>query len=121
MSQLSDSYLSEIEKTEIQRFNENKVLKEAIRKVMLEPLYLQGTLVKEGSVQGLNDPTRNFVLTPVFNMLLTKREMWDTERIGQWTLTCAQAIQMIEQGFGNLEKYAVIKSNGGDKAQVSAV
>jgi hypothetical protein len=115
----AENYLSDIEKAEIKRFNENKVLKEAVRKVMLEPLYLHGTLAKGGGgVEDINTPSRNFVLTPVFNMLLGKREMWDAEKIGQWTLAAAQAIQMVEQGFGTLEKLSDVKA-GVDKSEVT--
>ena len=95
------SYLSELEINKIKAFNEDNVLKEAIRKVMLEPLYNHGVMRPEGT----NDPTINFVLTPVFNMLMGKREMWSDEQVGQFTKASAMAIQLIEQGFGGLDKF----------------
>lgn len=96
-----ETYLSDLEKNKIIAFNEDKVLKNAIYKVMLEPLYNHGVLRPEGIV----DPTRNFALTQAFNMLLQKREMWDLEKLGAVNLANAMAIQMIEQGFGELEKF----------------
>lgn len=97
-------YLSEIEQDKIKRFNEDKVLKEALRKVFLSPLYQQGVMTPAGLVEG-NSPARNFALTPAFHMLLQKREMWDIEKLGMVTLSNAMAIQLIEQGFGELEKF----------------
>lgn len=94
------NYLTDIEKQKIEAFNSDLVLKNAIRKVMLEPLYNHGVL---GATED-SDPTRNFALTPAFNMLLQKREVWDVEKLGYITMANAMAIQMLEQGFGELEK-----------------
>lgn len=95
-----EEYLTKIEQDKIKVFNEDKVLKGALRKVFLDPIFNQGVLN-----QGKVDPTRNFALTPAFNMLLQKRETWDFEKIGLNTMAAAMAIQMLEQGFGELEKY----------------
>jgi len=97
-----EEYLAKVEIDKIKSFNEDKVLKEALRKVFLEPIYQHGVLTK-----GEIDPTRNFALTPAFSMLLTKREMWDFEKLGLHTMASAMAIQMIEQGFGSLDKFKI--------------
>lgn len=96
----AEKYLTDIEKEKIITFNSDVVLKNAIRKVMLDPLYNQGVL----GAQEEHDPARNFALTPAFNMLLQKREMWDVEKLGYITMANAMAVQMVEQGFGDLEK-----------------
>lgn len=96
-----ETYLSKLEQDKIKIFNEDRVLKEALRKVLLEPLYNHGVMRPDGE----NDPTRNFVLTPVFNMLLGKRETWSNEQIGEFTRASAMAIQFLEQGFGELDKF----------------
>jgi len=93
------TYLTELEIAKIQAFNEDVVLKNAIRKVLLEPLYNHGVLGADAE----HDPTKNFALTPAFNMLMQKREMWDMEKLGMFTMANAMAIQMLEQGFGALE------------------
>jgi hypothetical protein len=94
------SYLSDLEKQKIKAFNEDTVLKNAVRKVMLEPLYNQGVLGSEKE----HDPTINFALTDAFKMLLGQREMWDMQKLGAITMANARAIQLVEQGFGELEK-----------------
>lgn len=93
------NYLTDIEKQKIEAFNADTVLKNAVRKVMLEPLHNHGVMGAEAEY----DPTKNFALTDAFNMLLQKREMWDFEKLGMATLANARAIQLIEQGFGQLE------------------
>jgi hypothetical protein len=96
----TEDYLTSIEIDKIKAFNEDKVLKSAIRKVMLAPLYQHGRIE-----QGEHDPTVNFALTPAFNMLLQRREMWDFEKLGMFNMAAAQAIQFLEQGFGELDKF----------------
>jgi hypothetical protein len=98
----SEKYLSEQEIDKLKTFNQDTVLKNAIRKVLLEPIYGQGVLE-----QGDSSPARNFALTQSFNMLMQKREMWDLEKIGFDVMTSAKAIQYIEQGFGEVEKYQI--------------
>lgn len=96
---MSSTYLTDLEKNKIKAFNEDTILKNAVRKVFLEPLYKQGVL----SAEKEHDPTLNFALTDAFNMLLQKRELWDMEKLGFVTLANARAVQLVEQGFGNLE------------------
>lgn len=93
------TYLTDLEKSKIKAFNEDTVLKNAVRKVMLEPLYNHGVLTAEDE----HNPIQNFALTDAFNMLLQKRDMWDMERLGFVTLANARAVQLVEQGFGQLE------------------
>ena len=104
-----EEYLTKIEIDQLKAFNENVVLKNAIKKVLLDPIYNQGVL-KEGLI-----PSRNFALTQAFNMLLQKRETWDYEKIGIDTMTNAKAIQLVEQGFGELEKFKVEKKEKSKK------
>lgn len=97
----AENYLSDLEKKAVERFNSDIVMKNAVKKVLLEPVYLQGTL----SPGAEPTPSKNFMLTPVFNMLMGKRENWDNEKLGEWTRANAMAIQFIEGGFGELEKF----------------
>lgn len=96
----AEKYLTDLEKEKIKTFNQDTVLKNAVRKVILEPLYKQGVLGADKE----HEPNINFALTDAFNMLLQKREMWDMEKLGFVTLANARAIQLIEQGLGELEK-----------------
>lgn len=100
----TSEYLTKVQIDKIKAFNEDKDLKNAIYKVLLVPLYQHGRME-----QGEHNATKNFVLTPVFNMLLGKREMWEPEKIGNFTLASAMAIQFVEQGFGELDKFTVEK------------
>jgi len=100
----TQDYLTKVQIDKIKAFNEDKVLKNAIYKVLLAPLYQHGRME-----QGEHDATKNFALTPAFNMLLQKREMWNLETLGQHTLASAMAIQFLEQGFGELDKFTVEK------------
>lgn len=111
-----EDYLSEIEKSKIETFNNDIVLKNAVRKVLLDPLYHQGVLAGDGI-----DPTQNFALTPAFHMLLQKREMWDLEKLGAVNLANALAIQMIEQGFGALEGLNGVKASESPKKKNPAL
>lgn len=104
-----ETYLLPAQIDKLKIFNEDKLLKDAVRKVMLEPLYQHGVMNQEEA-----DATRNFVLTPVFNMLLGKREVWSNEQIGEFTRASAMAIQFVEQGFGELDKFKSVSVSAGE-------
>ena len=110
-------YLSDLEISKIKSFNEDEVLKNALRKVFLSPLYNQGVLSPKGELDETN-PTQNFALTSAFHMLLQKREMWDLEKLGAINLANAMAIQMVEQGFGECEKYQNTPKKGEESEEV---
>ena len=96
-----EDYLLPIQVEKLKAFNKDPMLKDALYKVFLAPLYLQGVMIKG---KEFNAPT-NFALTPAFDMILKRRETWDNEKLGEWVKVQAQAIQFVEQGFGELEKF----------------
>jgi hypothetical protein len=93
---LSD-FLNEIEKAELSRFTENKVLFNAVKKVVLSCVYFDGTLQKTG----IPEPQKNFILAIASGSLgqLTR------EQLGEKVEASLAGVQLIEQGFKELEKF----------------
>ena len=95
-------YLNQVEKDVIANFLENKMLFEAVRKVLLSGIYLDGTL-HEG--RGA-DPLKNFILATMTTQ--TAQVLPQLER-GAKLDAIINAISMIETGFRNLEKLKAVK------------
>lgn len=88
-------FLSDNEKAAIIMFNESDVMKEAVRKVLLEALY-SGSLEKGQKA----DPLQNIALVFVSQNL----DKPDTE-IGANLRALYHGINYLEIGFNNLAKY----------------
>lgn len=99
-------YLSDIERAEIIKFNENIVLLNAVRKVLLESIYNNGTLRKSVPPE----PTRNAALGLAI-MAVNGNDISD-EKLGQDLRGMAQGIALVEQGLAQLAK---IKSKQKDE------
>lgn len=87
------SYLSELEKESIIKFNENPIMKEAVRKVVLSVLYKQGTLSKKED----SEPTKNFAL-----MLAAQGK--SDEEVGASVKIIWAGINLLEGAFQELLK-----------------
>ena len=90
-----DSILNELERTEVAQFVANKTLLEAVKKVLLIPIYHSGVL-KAGEAP---DFTRNFMLS------ITNRREQSDEQIGQQARAVAEAVAMLDAGLSYLEIY----------------
>lgn len=96
---MKKAYLSEIENVEIQKFNENIVMREAVRKVLLEGIYYQGKLMPDKPAE----MTKNFALELSGLGVLT----YTDEQIGQDLRGTVSAIRYLEAGFQELAKIKV--------------
>lgn len=90
-------YLSEEEKKKIMRFNMDKVLSEAVRKVLLAGIYSHGVLTAGAEL----DPTKNAAYT------LASRSMTypiTDEVLGQHIKAQWAGINALQNGFEELSK-----------------
>jgi len=90
-------YLSEAEKSQIQGFLENKVLVEAVRKVLLSGVYVDGIMQPDKP----SDPLKNFILGTMTTPLMINAPMQEK---GMTLTSIINAVSMVESGFINLEK-----------------
>src|SRR3990167_11050265 len=93
--QFVDSILDEQEQTWIREFVRNHVLFEAVRKILLIPVYHSGVL-KKGEKP---DMTRNFMLS------ITNRREQTNEELGKQARAVAEAVALLDAGFSYLEMY----------------
>ena len=103
-------YLNEIERNEPAKLNENLVLLNAIKKVLLAYVYYEGVLTP-GEYAG--DSLKNFVLQKAA-IALQAKEITD-ESLGASLRADTQALRLVELGFQEIEKYKQIKPMAGDK------
>ena len=98
-----NEYLSEIEKSALDRFVSDETMREAVKKVILSGVYDDGVL-REGKP---SDPLKNFMLayftSPQGSLLPAEEKGYRLEAI-------LNAISMVETGFKNLDKYKSVKS-----------
>jgi len=90
-------YLNDTEKSLIQNFLDNTVLKEAVRKVILSGVYSDGTL-KQGIPA---DPSKNFILG---SMTIKERVLLPDAEFGSHLRSIINGIGLVESGFTQLEK-----------------
>lgn len=95
MNDYIKSFLSEVEIDAIITFNQNPILREAIRKVILCELYKNGTLTKGNPAHAL----RNFAFT-----LASKKGQFTNEQIGADLRALWEGINMVESGFEQLAR-----------------
>ena len=92
-----DAVLSNEEKTQIKRFIENETMMNAVKKVLLFPIYYNGAL-EAGKDP---DPTRNSLLT----LMGTSRNL-PNEHLGGVLRAQMEGITYLENGFKTLEDYS---------------
>lgn len=91
-------YLSDLEKEKVHRFNEDTVLKEAVRKVLLAGIYMNGTLKKGAKANPLHNWALSFgATTPGVT----------DEQLGQNLRAHAWAVNSIESAFNKLGEIKV--------------
>lgn len=94
---MESEYLNEIEKEKITTLLGDVVLKEALRKVFLKRIYDDGIL-KAGVAA---KPYENFAL----NVYKNTEEMYSDEELGRVTKVRRLAIELVQTGFEELERY----------------
>ncbi len=94
-------YLSDIERAKIETFMADKVMVEAVKKVLLSGIYYNGTL-KPGEKA---DPLKNFALALAFDPMIP------AQKVGEDLKASAQGISLLEQGFRKLGE--VVEAKGG--------
>lgn len=91
-------FLSDQEKAKIVQFNEDEVMKEAVRKVMLKAMYTQGTLRKDMESNPLNNGALNLAFAA-----LRGNDISDAN-LGADLRGLASGINLLESGFAELER-----------------
>jgi hypothetical protein len=84
--------LSELERDKVVQFNEDKIMTQAVKKVLLHAVYNSGVLRQGGDV----DPTQNFVLGLANNQTLTNEVLGQEVRAAYW------GVATVKQGFDKL-------------------
>lgn len=92
--------LNDIEKSKIIAFNNDPVMKEAVKKILLAGLYENGTLKPGESA----DPLKNFALTRVFKSYITGIPVTN-EELGADLRASAVGIKLLEGGFDEIAKF----------------
>lgn len=90
-------YLTDIEIKKIEVFNSDKILVEAVKKVLLQHIYSQGVITKGKS----HNPLKNRALVLVGGDI-------SNEELGSQLRSLWEGVNALETGFTDLEK---IKSN----------
>ena len=91
--------LSDAEIQQLQAFNANPLMKEAVRKVLLMPIYYQGTL------QGGQPPN------PLFNFALgfvSSNSGLTDEQAGRYLKVQAEGINAVEIAFNRISEFQAV-------------
>ena len=91
--------LSELEKDKLKLVASDEAMMGAIKKVVLSAVYFDGTLLKKG----IPDPLKNFTLA------LASQPGVSDEQLGKNMKASLAAVQLLEVGFKDLERFAVEK------------
>ncbi len=91
-------YLDEIELEAVQKFYENTVMREAVRKVLLASIYKSGTLMKGVAA----DPLKNFALS-----LVAQKGIATNEELGADLRAIWAGVNELEMGFKKMSKVQV--------------
>ncbi len=101
-------YLNEIEKDKIRHFNEDVILREAIRKIFLKRIFQDGVLTAGKSI----NPYENFALNIYKSGYQPgeTKEMYTDEELGKLTKLRRFAIELLQEGFKDLEKFKKVEA-----------
>lgn len=97
MDNLGREYLSEHEVKALEEFASNQVLVEAVKKVLLEGVYYQGTM-EQGKAP---DASKNFLLAIATQQL----ELTTNEVLGDKIRAAVMGVTAVEQGFNAIKQY----------------
>lgn len=100
---------TDIEKEKIILFNDDEVMVEAIKKVLLASIYDNGTLRKKVKAE----PLKNGALGLAF-LALGGRAVITNEQLGEDLRALAQGVNLLETGFKELGKIKKVEKDGED-------
>ena len=95
-----DEVLSEAEKAQLESFCANPMMKDAVKKVLLFPIYHNGVMQKGKKEEPLNNFLLGFALNNIDK---------DDAVVGQELKIKAQAIRIIELAFMEIEGYEKVE------------
>lgn len=96
-------YLTEMEKNQLEMLNENPILLEAIKKVVLSCVYFDGTI----KPTGIPDPQKNFLLAIAGGSM----GQLSREQLGEKVEASLAGVQLLEVGFKELAKFKKIDNS----------
>lgn len=96
----TDTFLSQVEQDRIAQFNSDPILLNAVKKVMLAEIYQNGTLRADMAPE----PLKNGAIALAFAALHVKAVITN-EQLGEDLRAFAQAVNLLESGFGRLAKF----------------
>jgi len=106
-------YLNEAEHIEIRKFVENKILFEAVKKVLMEIVYTQGVLRKGKPAK----PDTNYAFALAARKKISGFTHLTNEQIGADLCAVWEGTNLVGMGFQELEKFREVK--GTDKLGVN--
>lgn len=95
------SYLSETEHTSIMKFVQDKVMFEAVKKVLMEAVYTQGVLKKGEPVK----ENLNYAFALAARKKTTGFTSLTNEQIGADLVAVWEGTNLVGLGFGELERF----------------
>jgi len=104
------NYLNDIEKSEIEKFVENKTQFEAVRKVLLAGIYFNGTLTAGEPA----DARKNFLLAQLTQPIMENAPIAE---YGSHAKSLVNGVKLIETGFNDFEKFRKVETE--PKAKVN--
>lgn len=93
-----EQLLTDREKDELNRFVNNDVLLEAVKKVVLSSVYFDGTI----KLSGIPEPLTNFMLAKV---AIAENQDISNEKIGADMKASLAGVQLLEKGFQKLQRF----------------
>lgn len=102
---MESEFLSQIEQEKVTAFLNDPILKEAIRKILLRPVYVSGVMAPGKPAEAL----KNFALNVYKSQNEVQNEMYSDEELGKIIKVKRMAVELVEEGFKQLEKLKLIK------------
>ena len=96
----TDEFLNDIEIEAVKRFVNDKIMKEAVRKILLRPIYAQGVLVAGETA----NPSKNAFLFLLAGQGGSKRHV-SNEQLGSEFRAMEEGVNFLQEGFQKLETY----------------
>ena len=90
-------YLNDAEKAAVDNFVKNKVMREAVRKVLLSGIYQDGVMNKGRDA----DVTKNFILGA---LTTPQARLLSAEQKGNFVDAIINGLSLVQTGFEQLEK-----------------
>ena len=104
---MESEYMSDIEKEKVTTFLNDKILVEAVRKIFLKRIIIDGVLSEGKSI----NPYENFALNIYKSGYMPgeTKEMYTDQELGMLTKLRRFAIELLQEGFKDLEKFRKVE------------